>query len=153
MRVHAVNLQRPTLRRLTARPIAGTGGGPGVPAVTQLVTPTSGEPGKLSGEESPMPVTRRRFLTGSTLAAAALPLADLVRPRSPMRRRPPARAAASSATGWPAATREADRVILWTRVSGATAEVPVRWVLAATRRSPRWWRAARRRPGRPATSP
>ena len=29
-----------------------------------------------------MPVTRRRFLTGSTLAAAALPLADLVRPES-----------------------------------------------------------------------
>ena len=79
-----------------------------------------------------MPVTRRRFLTGSTLAAAALPLADLVRPEiARSAHRPPARGTASSGTGLPAATPGADRVILWTRVSGATGEVPVRWVMSA----------------------
>ncbi len=76
-----------------------------------------------------MAVTRRRFLTGSSLAAA-LPIADLVRPLS--------LAEAQSAPGRrvfrhgvASGDPRADRVILWTRVSGGTPEVPVRWTVAS----------------------
>ena len=78
-----------------------------------------------------MSVTRRRFLTDSGLAALALPLADVVRPE----RVSAAQTAAARGTvfrhGVASGDPRADRVILWTRVSGATGEVPVRWTLAA----------------------
>ncbi len=78
-----------------------------------------------------MPVTRRRFLTGSTLAAAALPLADLVRPEIVFGAQSAGARAAVFRHGMASGDPRADRVILWTRVSGATGEVPVRWVLSA----------------------
>lgn len=79
-----------------------------------------------------MSVSRRRFLSGTTLAAAAVPFVDLVRPE--------AAAARQAATtrgvfrhGVASGDPRADRVLLWTRVSGAapTAAVAVRWTLAA----------------------
>jgi alkaline phosphatase D len=78
-----------------------------------------------------MPVTRRRFLTGSTLAAAALPLADLVRPEPIFAAQAPVSRGTVFRHGVASGDPRTDRVILWTRVSGASAEVPVRWVLAA----------------------
>ena len=78
-----------------------------------------------------MPVTRRRFLTGSTLAAAALPLADLVRPEIALGAQSAGARDAVFRHGIASGDPRADRVILWTRVSGATGEVPVRWVLSA----------------------
>jgi alkaline phosphatase D len=79
-----------------------------------------------------MPITRRRFLSGSSLALTAAPFVDLVRPLD-------AAAAQTASTrsggvfrhGVASGDPRADRVILWTRVSGATGEVPVRWTLAA----------------------
>ena len=77
-----------------------------------------------------MPVTRRRFLTGSTLAAAALPLADLVRAEVADAAQAAGPRGGVFRHGVASGDPRSDRVILWTRVSGATAEVPVRWVLA-----------------------
>ena len=79
-----------------------------------------------------MSVTRRRFLSGSALSLAAVPLADLVRPDDLWAAEQAARQTApvfrhGVASGDP----RADRVLLWTRVSGGTGEVPVRWTLAA----------------------
>lgn len=79
-----------------------------------------------------MPVTRRRFLSRSAVAAAAAPLLDVVRPVDLFALEQAARRPASAfrhgvASGDP----RADRVILWTRISGATGEVPVRWLVAA----------------------
>ena len=77
-----------------------------------------------------MPVTRRRFLTGSTLAAAALPLADLVRPEFATAAQAAAARGGVFRHGVASGDPRSDRVILWTRVSGATGEVPVRWLLS-----------------------
>ena len=79
-----------------------------------------------------MSVTRRRFLSGSALSLAGLPLVDVVRPEDLFAAEQAARLAApvfrhGVASGDP----RADRVLLWTRVSGGTGEVPVRWTLAA----------------------
>ena len=77
-----------------------------------------------------MPVTRRHFLTGSTLAAAAVPFAGLVRPLS----RASAQTGAARRVfrhGVASGDPRADRVMLWTRVSGGTGEVAVRWTLAS----------------------
>ncbi|MGD9905586.1 MAG: alkaline phosphatase [Vicinamibacterales bacterium] len=78
-----------------------------------------------------MPVSRRQFLSGSSLAAAAIPFADLVRPIGVAA----AQAAAVRGVfrhGVASGDPRADRVVLWTRVSGAAAgaAVPVRWTLA-----------------------
>ena len=78
-----------------------------------------------------MSVTRRRFLSDATLSLAALPLADLVRAEATVAQ-PPARGAGGAfrhgvASGDP----RTDRVLLWTRVSGGTGEVAVRWTLAS----------------------
>ncbi len=77
-----------------------------------------------------MPVTRRRFLTGSTLAAAALPLADLVRAEIADAAQAAGPRGGVFRHGVASGDPRSDRVILWTRISGATAEVPVRWVLS-----------------------
>jgi alkaline phosphatase D len=79
-----------------------------------------------------MSVTRRRFLSGSALSLAAVPLADLVRPEDLDAAEQAARQTApvfrhGVASGDP----RADRVLIWTRVSGGTGEVPVRWTLAS----------------------
>ncbi len=79
-----------------------------------------------------MAVTRRRFLSGSALSLAAAPFADLVRPEDLFAAGQAARAAApvfrhGVASGDP----RADAVLLWTRVSGGSGEVPVRWTLAS----------------------
>ena len=79
-----------------------------------------------------MPVTRRRFLSGSAPALAAVPLADLVRPEDLAAAQPAARPGGVFRHGVASGDPRADRVILWTRVSRArTGEVPVRWTLAA----------------------
>ena len=78
-----------------------------------------------------MPVTRRRFLTGSTLAAAALPLAELVRAEPAFGAQAPGARAAVFRHGVASGDPRADRVVLWTRISGATGEVPVRWAMSA----------------------
>ncbi len=80
-----------------------------------------------------MPVTRRRFLSGSAASLAVLPLADLVRAEDLAVAEQAARQGApvfrhGVASGDP----RSDRVLLWTRVSGGTGEVPVRWTLSAT---------------------
>lgn len=79
-----------------------------------------------------MAVTRRRFLSGSALSLAAAPFADLVRPEDLVAAEQAARATApvfrhGVASGDP----RADRVLIWTRVSGGSGEVPVRWTLAS----------------------
>jgi alkaline phosphatase D len=79
-----------------------------------------------------MPVNRRQFLTGSAASLAAFPLAELVRPEDVVAAEPAARQTApvfrhGVASGDP----RADRVLLWTRVSGGSGEVPVRWTLAS----------------------
>ena len=74
-----------------------------------------------------MSVTRRRFLSGSGLTLAAVPFANLVRPETLAA----AQAGGVFRHGVASGDPRADRVILWTRVSGATGEVPVRWTLAA----------------------
>jgi len=86
----------------------------------------------LAAEVAPMSVSRRQFLSGSSLAAAAWPFADLVRPATLHA----AQAVAPRGVfghGVASGDPRADRVVLWTRVSGAapTAEVTVRWTLAA----------------------
>jgi len=93
---------------------------------------TSRGGGNLSPKESPMPVTRRRFLSGTALSVAAAPLAEWVRPVDVAAAEQAARLTApvfrhGVASGDP----RSDRVLLWTRVSGATGEVAVRWTLAA----------------------
>jgi alkaline phosphatase D len=98
-----------------------------------------------------MSVTRRRFLSGSALSLAAVPLADLVRPEDLDAAEQAARQTApvfrhGVASGDP----RADRVLIWTRVSGGSGEVPGRWL--RMRRSPASSRAARRAPAPPATS-
>ncbi|MGE0816583.1 MAG: alkaline phosphatase [Vicinamibacterales bacterium] len=79
-----------------------------------------------------MSVTRRHFLTGSAASLAAFPLAELVRPEDVAAAGQAARQASpvfrhGVASGDP----RSDRVLLWTRVSGGTGEVPVRWTLAS----------------------
>ena len=79
-----------------------------------------------------MPVTRRRFLSGSALSLAAVPLAELARPEDLFAAAQAARQTApvfrhGVASGDP----RADRVLLWTRVSGGAGDVPVRWTLAS----------------------
>ena len=79
-----------------------------------------------------MSVTRRRFLSGSALSLAAAPLADLVRPDFLAAAEQAARQTApvfrhGVASGDP----RTDRVLIWTRVSGGSGEVPVRWTLSA----------------------
>lgn len=79
-----------------------------------------------------MSVSRRRFLSLSAATLGATPIADLVRPTaaSAQTGAAPARGSAfrhGVASGDP----RTDRVIIWTRVSGAAAEVPVRWTVAA----------------------
>ena len=79
-----------------------------------------------------MPVTRRRFLTESTLAAAALPLVELVRPETGFGAQPGGAREGVFRHGIASGDPRADRIVLWTRVSGATGEVPVRWMMSAT---------------------
>lgn len=79
-----------------------------------------------------MSLTRRRFLSGTALSLAALPLTELARPEDLEAAEQAARQAApvfrhGVASGDP----RTDRVLLWTRVSGGSGEVPVRWALAA----------------------
>lgn len=79
-----------------------------------------------------MSVTRRRFLSGSALSLAAAPFVDLVRPDDLAAAEQAARQMApvfrhGIASGDP----RTDRVLLWTRVSGGSGEVTVRYTLAA----------------------
>lgn len=79
-----------------------------------------------------MSVSRREFLTTSAASYAALPLGDLVRAEGLDADQPSTRRAAPAfrhgvASGDP----RSDRVLLWTRVSGARGEVVVRWTVAA----------------------
>ena len=79
-----------------------------------------------------MSVTRRRFLSGSALSMAAVPFADLVRPWGRFTGQSAPRAAGPFRHGVASGDPRADRVLLWTRVSGdTTSEVPVRWTLAS----------------------
>ena len=78
-----------------------------------------------------MPVTRRRFLSGSAVSLAAASLPDLVRPEELWAAQASSRAHGPFRHGVASGDPRADRVLLWTRVSGATGEVPVRWTLAA----------------------
>ena len=79
-----------------------------------------------------MAVSRRSFLTGSAASIAAFPFAEFVRPEDVAAAEQAARQVApvfrhGVASGDP----RHDRVLLWTRVSGGTGEVPVRWTLAS----------------------
>jgi alkaline phosphatase D len=79
-----------------------------------------------------MSVNRRQFLTGSAASLAAFPFAEFVRPEDVEAAEQAARQASpvfrhGVASGDP----RADRVLLWTRVSGGSGEVAVRWTLAA----------------------
>lgn len=79
-----------------------------------------------------MSVTRRHFLTGSAASLAAFPFAEFVRPEDVFAAEQAARQAPpvfrhGVASGDP----RADRVLLWTRVSGGSGEVAVRWTLAS----------------------
>ncbi|MDH4063500.1 MAG: alkaline phosphatase D family protein [Acidobacteriota bacterium] len=78
-----------------------------------------------------MPVTRRRFLSGTALSMAAAPFADLVRPEDLFAAQPATRLDGAFRHGVASGDPRADRVLLWTRVSGGTGEVPVRWTLAS----------------------
>ena len=60
-----------------------------------------------------------------------MPLADLVRPEAADAAQTGAAGGGVFRHGVASGDPRADRVILWTRVSGATGEVPVRWTLAA----------------------
>lgn len=78
-----------------------------------------------------MPVTRRRFLSGSALSLAAAPFTELVRPADLFAAEQAARLSTpvfrhGVASGDP----RADRVLLWTRVSGGSGEVAVRWTVS-----------------------
>lgn len=79
-----------------------------------------------------MAVSRRRFLSGSALSLAAAPFADLVRPEDLFAAEQAVRQTApvfrhGVASGDP----RSDRVLLWTRVSGGSGEVPVRYTVAS----------------------
>jgi alkaline phosphatase D len=78
-----------------------------------------------------MPVTRRRFLSNSALSLASVPLADLVRPEQAFAQAARARAASAFQHGVASGDPRSDRVVIWTRVSGGTGEVPVRWTVAS----------------------
>lgn len=79
-----------------------------------------------------MAVSRRSFLTGSAASIAAFPFAELVRPEDVAAAEQAARHVTpvfrhGVASGDP----RHDRVLLWTRISGGSGEVPVRWTLAS----------------------
>lgn len=76
-----------------------------------------------------MPVSRRRFLSGSALSLAAVPLVDLVRDEVAFAQTT-SRGAGAFRHGVASGDPRGDRVLIWTRVSGGSGEVPVRWVVA-----------------------
>jgi len=78
-----------------------------------------------------MSVTRRRFLSESALSLAALPLVDLVRAELDATAQAAPRAGGVFRHGVASGDPRGDGVLLWTRVSGGTGEVPVRWTLAS----------------------
>ena len=80
-----------------------------------------------------MSISRRRFLSASGVAMTAAPFVDLVRPLElEAAQTAPARAGGVFRHGVASGDPRADRVILWTRVSGAIGEVAVRWTLSST---------------------
>ncbi len=78
-----------------------------------------------------MPVTRRRFLSGTALSAAAVPFADLVRPEQLFAQSAARQTGGVFRHGVASGDPRGDRVLLWTRVSGGAGDVPVRWTLAS----------------------
>ncbi len=78
-----------------------------------------------------MSVTRRRFLSHSVLSLAAIPLADVVRAEQLGAWTAAQRGGGAFRHGVASGDPRADRVLLWTRVSGGGGEVPVRWTMAS----------------------
>ncbi len=77
-----------------------------------------------------MPVTRRRFLVESGLSLSAAPLAALVRPEESLAGQTVSRLRGPFRHGVASGDPRPDRVLLWTRVSGASGDVRVRWTMA-----------------------
>jgi alkaline phosphatase D len=78
-----------------------------------------------------MPVTRRRFLSNSARSVAAVPLLDLVRAQLAAAQPTSTRLGAAFQHGVASGDPRADRVLIWTRISGGRGDVAVRWTVAS----------------------
>lgn len=78
-----------------------------------------------------MTLSRRHFVSRTAQTLVAVPLADLVRAELGAAQPTSVRPGEAFPHGVASGDPRADRVLIWTRVSGGAGDVPVRWVVAS----------------------